>query len=434
MGSKKYMKQFLLVILIAMGLYLPAAAQEEDTGSDLKKFPVKFSATVDMQVEKQMYDEFYSGATNRISNTIVSGYRQAFDDFWMRIALKGSCNLKYFESKFNMRFYPYWTMRRKMYIDPQSGTNPPDLLSYLDAFEIAQAYFKVFKTYTPEDNLTFQPQFKVGRDGMLNNSSQLFGNYLDQPAGGYGDSRYVNITGPFKNRKIFANQLSAGFEFNIFDMVGGKTDVILGGNLNNQNYYNAAATQFFQIEDSKLSAGFFRIYQDLYILNERFHLGGGFRKYVSVQDSAGYQGHLFRTNYITAQWAFDVTIIKDLKFYTEMAMQKMSSDASTGIVRPINIGFTLPTFGVLDQLTIEWENVAPTYFEHNPVYALIYDKPLFNPRSMRDAIAGRSPTRALGWGITLQKKYFERFIIDWGVYTGNPTGDMKTTLRLTSNF
>jgi hypothetical protein len=53
---------------------------------------------------------------------------------------------------------------------------------------------------------------------------------------------------------------------------------------------------------------------------------------------------------------------------------------------------------------------------------------------MRDAIGGRSPTKALGWGIVIEKRYFDRFVIDWGLYTGNPSGDMKTTLRLSSCF
>jgi hypothetical protein len=417
-GSLK-MKQYLLMIIsVLIVVCFPALAQEKDTAAS-GTFPVKLSAFINMQVEKQLYDEFYGGSTNRMYNSSVGGQRYSFDDFWMRVGVQGAYNLKYLESKFDVRFFPYWTLRRQVYVDPSSGTPPQDLLGYLDVIEIARAYIKVFKKYAPQDNLTFQPHFKFGRDGMLNNSSQLFGNYLDQPAGGYGDSRYVNITGPFKNRIVFANQLAAGFDFNIFDNVGGKTEVMLGGNLNNQNFYSTVATDFRQMKDSKLSAGFFRVYQDLYFLNERFHIGGGFRKYVDVQDSAGNAGHFRKQNYMTGQWVFDAAIIKDLKFYSEIAVQKMSSEASTGIVRPINIGFTLPTFGVLDMLTIEWENVAKTFF---------------SDKSMRDAVAGRTPTKALGWGITLQKNYFDRLVIDWGLYSGNPTGDMKTTLRLTSHF
>ncbi|MBN1576921.1 MAG: hypothetical protein JW913_10230 [Chitinispirillaceae bacterium] len=416
------MKQYLLAIIIsAIVIYLPAAAQEKENDTIASRgSPVKFSAFVDMQVEKQLYDEFSTDSKNRISTTVVHDYRKVFDDFWMRVGVNGACNLKYFESVFNLRFYPYWTMRRNFIGDNNiSGAGTYDLTSYIDAFEIARAYLKFFKKYSPQSNLTFQPHFKIGRDGMLNNSSQLFGNYLDQPAGGYGDSRYVNITGPFKNRIVFANQIGVGFECNIFDIVGSKTEFMIGGNLNSRNFYDAMATEFYQLEDSKLSAGFYRFYEDLYFLHNRFHVGGGFRKYVSVQDSAAYEGHFMKAYYLTGQWVFDVTIIKDLKFYTEMAIQKMSSESSTGIVRPINAGITIPTFGVLDMLTLEFENVANTFF---------------SDESMRDAVSGRTPTKALGWGITLQKKYLDRVVIDWGVYTGNPTGDMKTTLRLTSKF
>jgi hypothetical protein len=154
-------------------------------------------------------------------------------------------------------------------------------------------------------------------------------------------------------------------------------------------------------------------------MDKRIHAGVGFRNYTSVQDSAGNQGLLREFTYFSAQWAFDAVIARDVKFYSEFAMQKMSSDASTGIVRPINIGITLPTFGVLDTLAVEVENVAKTFF---------------SDESMRDAVGGRTPTKALGWGIVVEKRFLNRLVIDWGVYSGNPTGDMKTTLRLTSLF
>jgi hypothetical protein len=432
------MKRYLLTILAAMVMHMPTIAQEKDTananaGGDTAvskaeaapaapkaESPVKFSAVVDMQVEKGLYDEFFRNAPNRISNTTVSGYRQVVDEFWMRVALKGSYKIQYLEGVFNLRFYPYWTMRRKVYVDPNSGTNPLDLLGYLDVIELNQAYLKVFKDYAPLENLTLKPHLKIGRDGLQNSCSQLFGNYLDQPTGGYGDSRYVNVTGPFKNKKVFANEIEVGFTFNVFDIVGGATSLMIGGNLSNQNFYNAMATQFYQIEDSKLSAGFVRFYQDMYFWKNRFHLGAGFRNYLSVQDSAGSPGYLVNTNYLTAQFAFDAVIMKDVKFYTEMAAQQMSSPAKTTvIVRPINVGITIPTFGVLDTFAFEVENVATTFF---------------SDQSMRDAFAGHTPTRALGWGIVLEKRYFSRCVIDWGLFTGNPTGDMRTTLRLTTLF
>lgn len=456
------MKRYLLTIIAATVLYMPATAQESDTTATTSAAPtadayttaeptaaastidattkattkpnatstttaaqanaaspVKFSAVVDMQVDKLLYDDFNSTPekNNRISNALVSGYRQAFDDFWLRVGLKGMLRLKYLESAFDLKFYPYWTLRRQIYTNPNEGTPAPDLHSYLDFFEVNQAYFKVFKEYSPQTNLTFKPHIKIGRDGMLNSCSQLFGNYLDQPAGGYGASRYTNIAGPFKNRKISANQMELGFIFNCFDIVGGATSLMIGGNLSNGVFYGSAATQFWQIEDSKLSAGFVRAYQDLYFMDNRFHAGIGFRNYTSIQDTAGTQGHLTESNCFAAQWAFDAVIVKDVKFYSEMSMQKMSSDASSGIVRPINVGITLPTFGVLDTLAVEIENVANTFF---------------SDKSMRDPVAGRDNTKALGWGIVVEKRFLNRIIIDWGLYSGNPTGDMKTTLRLTS--
>ncbi len=378
---------------------------------------IKFSATVDMQIEKKLYDEYGSSFnTTRFTHPSLFGYRQTFDDMWMRVALKGALRMKNLESVFNIRFYPYWTLRRRVYVDPNSGTPPPDIQGCLDVIELNQAYLKVFKNYSPESGLNFRPHFKVGRDGLQNSCSQLFGNYLEQPAGGYGDSRVENVVGPFKNRKIFANQLEAGFVFNAYDIIGGTTSLMIGANLNNEKFYQSSTTQYWQLLDSKLTAGFFRIYQEFTVLDNLIHLGGGFKKYSAPIDSSGV---LVANNYYAGQWLIEINILEGLKFYTEMAVQKMSSQASTGVVRPINTGITIPTFGVVDTLAVEFENVAKTFF---------------SDESMRDAVAGRQNTKALGWGIVVEKRYFDRIIIDWGLYTGNPTGDMKTTLRLTSNF
>jgi hypothetical protein len=424
MGSEKNMKHYLLAIIAAAVMYMPATALEKDTAAPAATgvFPVKFSAAVDMQVDKKMYDEHGSGKynTTRFTHSNVVGTRQTFDDFWMRVALKGSCNLKYLESVFNVRFYPYWTLRRKVYEPSESGSGglstAIDIQGYLDVIELNQAYFKAFKEYAPQTDLTFKPHLKIGRDGLLNGCSQLFGNYLDLVAGGYGASAVENVVGPFKNRKVFANQMEIGFTFNAFNMVSGTTSLMVGGNANNEKFYQSSTTQYWQLLDSKLSAGFVRGYQDFYIWKKRFHLGGGFKRYSAPGDSGGVQVAM---TYTAGQWVFDAAIIKDVKFYAEMAVQKLGSDASTGIVRPINIGITLPTFGVLDTLAVEFENISNTFF---------------SDKSMRDPVAGRENTKALGWGIVVEKRYFDRFIIDWGLYTGNPTGDMKTTLRLTSNF
>lgn len=413
------MKRYLFTIVAAVLIQAPwVAAVESDTAqSAVDAVQVKFSATIDMQVEKKLYDEHGSTLnTTRFTHPNLIGYRQSFDDFWMRVALKGACRLKYLESVFNIRFYPYWTLRRKVFVPNDAGAQAADIQGFLDVIELNQAYLKALKEYSPKSGLTFQPHIKIGRDGLLNSCSQLFGNYLDQPAGGYGASRTENVVGPFKNRKVFANQLEAGFIFNVSSLVGGATSLMIGANVNNEKFYQSSTTQYWQLLDSRLSAGFLRGYQDIYLWNRYFHLGGGFKIYSAPIDSAGI---LVANNYIAGQWVFDVAIVEGMKFYTEMSVQKMSSDASTGVVRPINIGITLPTFGVLDTLAVEFENVSNTFF---------------SDESMRDAVAGRLDTKALGWGIFVEKRYFDRILIDWGLYTGNPTGDMKTTLRLTSNF
>jgi hypothetical protein len=101
-------------------------------------------------------------------------------------------------------------------------------------------------------------------------------------------------------------------------------------------------------------------------------------------------------------------------------MQQLGVQSSTGIVRPINMGITVPTLGAVDTLAIELENVATTFV---------------GDESMRDATGQRNPiTLALAWGIVVQKKFLNRANIAWGLYTGDPYGDMQTTLRLTTLF
>jgi hypothetical protein len=421
---------------------MPAAAVETDSTAPVPQStpkagasPLRFSAVFDVQVQKNLYDEYGAGSSTRFpsSNNIFHGYQQTFDDFWLRVTLKGSYQLKNLEGVFNLRFYPYWTLRRK-FLDESNLYNgtKPDLALYADVFELNQAYIKVFKEYSLKEDLTFRPSFKIGRDGVLNSCSQLFGNYLDQPTGGYGADRKVNIIGPFLNKKVFANQIEAGFTFNAFNMIGGRTSLMIGGNVNNNQFYSGPLPQIYQIEDSKLSAGFWRVYQDLYFMNDRFHIGGGLRDYSTTVDTGGYV--LSKSHYFSAQGAFDVVIMKDMKFYTEIAMQKLGVLSSTGIVRPINMGITIPTFGVVDTLAVEWENVGPTPIFHNPIYSLLYNKPFFNPHSMRDEVGGRTPTLALGWGIVMQKKYLDKISIAWGLFTGNAYGDMQAVLRLSTGF
>jgi hypothetical protein len=418
------MKRYLLTIIAATVLNLPATAGEPPAQPEpnADASPGKFSAIFDAQVQKNLWDEFGGNATDRFtSQQNALGYQDIVNDFWMRVTLKGSYRLKYLEGAVNLRFYPYWTMRRQIYQDPNSGTTAPDLKSYLDVIEINQAYVKTFKEYAPQENLTFQPSLKVGRDGMLNSSSELFGNYLDQPTGGYGQENISNITGPFLNKKVFANQVELGFTFNVFNMVGGATSVMIGGNLNNEKFYSAPTPIIYQLFDSKLSAGFFRAYQDLYFLNKRIHVGGGVRDYSLPFDSSASSGYiLVHSHYLSAQAAFDAVIWNDVKFYTEMAMQQIGSQSSTGIVRPINVGITIPTFGAVDTLAVELENAAKTFF---------------SDQSMRDATGQRSPTTlALAWGIVVQKKFLNRVSIAWGLYTGDPYGDLQSALRLSTYF
>jgi hypothetical protein len=430
------MKRYLLTIIAAAVINVPViAATGEDSATQPESMtkpepaqpepkadasPFKFSAIFDVQVQKNLWDEFGGSATDRFTiKENAAGYQDVVNDFWMRVTLKGSYRLKNLEGVFNVRFYPYWTQRRNYIADNGiSGAGGADVAQYLDVWELNQAYLKVFKEYTPQENLTFQPYFKVGRDGMLNSCSQLFGNYLDQPTGGYGQENKSNITGPFLNKKVFANQMEAGFTFNIYDVVGGATSLMIGGNMNNDKFYSAPSPAIYQLFDSKLNAGFFRAYQDLYFLNRRFHIGAGVRDYSTPYDSAA--SILTKSHYLSVQGAFDAVICKDVKFYTEMAMQQLGTQSTSGICRPINMGITVPTLGAVDTLAIELENVATTFV---------------GDESMRDATGQRNPiTLALAWGIVVQKKFLNRANIAWGLYTGDPYGDMQTTLRLTTLF
>lgn len=385
--------------------------------------PLTISAAVDMQVDKEMYDEFSTKGTNRFRlPNLQRSYRNVADDFWMRVAVKMSYSLKNFESGLALRFYPYWTMRRKDN-DNQLG----DMEPYLELFEVNQAFLKAFKEYTFGDENTVRIHFKVGRDGLLNSCSQLFGNYLDLPTAGYGDSKNASVVGPFKNRKIFANQLEVGGTFKIGDFIAGRTSLMLGGNVNNEKWYTAPDPKIFQVMDSKLSAGFVRGYQDFYFLGNKVHFGSGFRIYTTKVDktepvdSTTTTTFVDNSEYVFGDWTFDIaplTDIPELKFYSEFAYQRLGVGSSTGIVRPFNVGITLPTAHIVDTLAVEFENVANIFL---------------SDKSMRDKIGDRA-TRSGAWGMVVEKHYLDRIIIAWGLYTANPSGDMKTSLRLTSNF
>jgi hypothetical protein len=402
-------------------IYLPACAAHSD--STAAASPFTFSAIFDAQVQKDLYDEFGGASSNIFSTPQVSGNLQglpeAFNDFWMRIALFATYRSKYFEAVANLRFYPYWSERAK----DKSGAT--DLGSALDYLELNRAYAKVFRKYSPEKDLVLMPWIKVGRDGLLNTNSDLFGNYLDQPTGGYGRNNASNVIGPFLNKIVFANEAEAGFAFHVPGGVGGKTSVMIGGNVNNTLFYSAPYPIIYQYLDSKLSAGFFRVYQDLYFTNssdvpifQTIHLGGGFRNYQTTVDSGSV---LVKNNYFDAQGMFDIVIMPDTKFFTEIAMQKLGQASSSGIARPINAGVTIPTFGVVDTLDVECENVAKTFFSN---------------QSMRDALgAGFSATTVgFAWGFVVQKKFLKKVNIAWGLYTGDQYGDLQSTLRLSTYF
>lgn len=393
-----------------------------------------FSATVDMQVDKEMWNEFGNDSKNIFQNqsSLSHAYRKVVDDFWMRVALRAKYLSKYFESSFALRFYPYWTMRRggsAFQPGPQAG----DLRMSFDVLEINEAYLKVFKEYGNDDN-RFLAHFKIGRDGLLITESQLFGNYLELPSAGYGDARSASVVGPFKNRKVFANQMEVGLNFELGEMLAGKTSIMFGGNVNNQKWYSAPTPPISEEMDSKLSAGFTRGYQDFYIWKKRVHLGGGFRVYTTkiskeepviiphegAEPETTSTSFAASTHYINGDWTFGVNILPNMKFYSEFGFQKLGSKSSTGIVRPFTAGITLPTGGVLDVCAIEIENVAKTFF---------------SDKSMRDAVGNRKKTNSFAWGIVTEKFFLdERVGIAWGVYSGNAYGDMKTSLRITSNL
>jgi hypothetical protein len=390
---------------------------------------VQWGGTVDMQADKEMWDELSTDSKNRLqSASLNQWYRKVMDDFWLRVALRAKYSSKYFESAFALRFYPYWTMRRKG--DFQSSK---DLDRYLELFEINQAYLKTFKDYKNGDN-EFGLHFKIGRDGLLSTGSQLFGNYLELPTGGYGESRSNMVTGPFKNRKVFANQLEIGLNFKIGDVISGTTSLMRGSNVNNRQWYTAPEPAISEEMDSRLSAGFTRGYQDLIFWNERIHLGAGFRVYTTKVTKSKQLHFINESNepdstettfitdskYVNGDWTFDVTFLPGLKLYSEFGYQRLGSISETGIIRPFTAGLTIPTGEILDLLAVEIENVSNTFFSNV---------------SRRDPIGNRKATKSFAWGIVIDKWFIkDRAGVSWGVYTGNAYGDMKTSLRLTSNF
>jgi hypothetical protein len=371
---------------------------------------LKLNCSIEMQADKEMYNDFgINGSDNRFTMPLMRNYRKAADDFWMRVGMFMSYTDSNLETVVSFRFYPYWTMRR---LGPYDTYN--DLNGYLDYIELTRAYIKVFKDYFFGDN-SLNLHFKVGRDGLLNSCGQLFGNYLEYAVGGYSQSRFSNFIGPFKNRKIFANQLQFGTQFKVGTIFTSKTDLMFGGNLNNEKWYSAPATPIFQMADSKLSTGFFRCYLDLYFLNERLHFGTGYRNYFTKV----LEDEIYKTDkWETANWAFDAIIIPDLKFYSEFGYQSIGITTTKTVLRPVTMGLTIPTGKVLDLLAVEMENVAETFF---------------SDKSKRDQVGLRKSV-AIEWGMIVEKSYQDRVTVSWGLYPGNPNGDLKTSLRLSSYF
>lgn len=406
--------------------------QPVDGREEVSRSKFDFNATVDMQADREMYDVFVQFEKKRTAwkAGLNQPYRRAADDFWMRVALRGMYRSKNFESAFALRFYPYWTMRRPGIFFTQG----PDLEYMLDVLEINQAYLKTFKEYAVNDN-NFSIHFKIGRDGLLSTGSQLFGNYLELPTAGYGLTRTTNVVGPFKNRKVFANQIEVGFNFRVGDIVSGKTSLMVGANVNNRQWYLAPIPPISEEMDSKLSAGFTRGYQDIYLWNDRIRLGGGFRVYTTkvdgTKDVVEYDVNGLpedtitnditdEARFINGDWVFEINILPDMKFYSEFGYQKLGNESSTGIVRPFTAGLTFPTGGVLDVFALEVENVAETFF---------------SDKSMRDKVTNRGKTNSFAWGIVIDKWLLkDRVNVAWGVYSSSPFGDMKTSFRLTSNL
>ena len=76
--------------------------------------PFKLTAVFETQVQKDLWDEFGDSTTRFKAFNIPAGYPETVENFWMRVALIGSYRLKNLEGVFNLRFYPYWTMRREI--------------------------------------------------------------------------------------------------------------------------------------------------------------------------------------------------------------------------------------------------------------------------------------------------------------------------------
>ena len=84
--------------------------EESDLKEERSRFKkvissLKISATVDMQMEKEMYEELHNKFENDfIKEAELTGLRKMVDDFWLRVAIRMSYRLKYFESAFALRF------------------------------------------------------------------------------------------------------------------------------------------------------------------------------------------------------------------------------------------------------------------------------------------------------------------------------------------
>lgn len=398
------MKRFIFSAVMLSALAALANAQGS---SDSSKLTV--SATVDIQVDKKMYDENYAEIANDYAKynrfQSVLFLRKAVDDYWLRGDLKILYTSALFENSLVLRVFPKFTLKQRDF-----GPEPEDL-RYIPLFDLIKAYLKVRREYSGS-----QLFLKLGRDEMLNTCGQLFGNYLENPVGGYGAKTSSNIIGPFKNRAVSANQIEVGARLNFSDMLESRTSVIVGGNLNNDQWYSSGVPAIYELMDSRLNGKFYRAYQDFYLFDNRIHAGAGYRNYSTMGDS---DNILIPLHFINAAVAFDAVIFPGMKIYTEFGYQKLGQKSRTGIMRPVLLGLTIPTGGALDQLGIELENAGETYI---------------SSKSTRDNSLGRVKTVALAYGLTAEKRFAQRCNVAWAIYPGNAYGDLTTSLRISTYF
>ncbi len=330
------------------------AADKPAAPSAAEKPTLDLTGSVQVQAQRAFWD-------NKVKDNL--------DELWGRFNFGAKCKASDFSSELNIRAFPegfgYAPLTGFAWKDSTDTISAKVSTTPIAKFQVEQAWVKYSWKYI---------DLKTGRFYTTSSKTLQFGNYLDQDAGG-----------AFMGKLAYHNAFEASNKIFILS-----SSVLLG------------------VSDVKLNTGYLRIYEEIAPIKD-LNFGVGYR--ANVFDLAYNKDAKIDSR---VSIVADYTIIKDLKPFIEvgiLAKAKMpnKTDAVDTTQTPITFGTTIPTGGILNNLTAEFE--------------IMKDRP------------GKKDD--LQWDVYLDKKLGTRARFQVGLgsdNTGIKTGDVRLGVRFTSQL